>query len=160
MPCGAGAGTDEDPRGVHSRNGRRTFVRRLPDANLCAAKWFCWLKHRRSRLPERSRALRLLERLAELEKSENLKEKDALKRIARERGISKSELWRELQRERARAGSRVRSNSRPAPRLLSAAPNGRPVFRGRPMFPPRITERTSRSCRPVRIDASRRNTLR
>jgi 16S rRNA (cytidine1402-2'-O)-methyltransferase len=45
----------------------------------------------------------LLERLAELEKSESLAEKDALKRIARERGVSKSELWRELQRERARA---------------------------------------------------------
>jgi 16S rRNA (cytidine1402-2'-O)-methyltransferase len=41
-------------------------------------------------------------RLAELEKSEDLTEKDALKRIARERGVSKSELWRELQRERAR----------------------------------------------------------
>jgi 16S rRNA (cytidine1402-2'-O)-methyltransferase len=40
--------------------------------------------------------------LAELEKSEDLTEKDALKRIARERGVSKSELWRELQRERAR----------------------------------------------------------
>lgn len=44
----------------------------------------------------------LLARLAELEKSQNLSEKDALKRIARERGVSKSELWRELQRERAR----------------------------------------------------------
>ncbi|MGB9031544.1 MAG: 16S rRNA (cytidine(1402)-2'-O)-methyltransferase [Acidobacteriaceae bacterium] len=42
-------------------------------------------------------------RLAELEKSEGLTEKDALKRIARERGVSKSELWRELQRERARS---------------------------------------------------------
>jgi 16S rRNA (cytidine1402-2'-O)-methyltransferase len=42
-------------------------------------------------------------RLAELEKSEGLTEKDALKRLARERGVSKSELWRELQRERARA---------------------------------------------------------
>lgn len=41
-------------------------------------------------------------RLGELEKSEGLNEKDALKRIARERGVSKSELWRELQRERAR----------------------------------------------------------
>jgi 16S rRNA (cytidine1402-2'-O)-methyltransferase len=40
--------------------------------------------------------------LAKLEKSEDLTEKDALKRIARERGVSKSELWRELQRERAR----------------------------------------------------------
>ncbi|MGA8529698.1 MAG: 16S rRNA (cytidine(1402)-2'-O)-methyltransferase [Acidobacteriaceae bacterium] len=44
----------------------------------------------------------LLARLAELESSEQLSEKDALKRIARERGVAKSELWRELQRERAR----------------------------------------------------------
>jgi 16S rRNA (cytidine1402-2'-O)-methyltransferase len=42
------------------------------------------------------------DRVAELEKSEGLTEKDALKRMARERGVSKSELWRELQRERAR----------------------------------------------------------
>ncbi|HVT99157.1 MAG TPA: 16S rRNA (cytidine(1402)-2'-O)-methyltransferase [Acidobacteriaceae bacterium] len=41
-------------------------------------------------------------RLAELEQSEGLAEKDALKRIARERGVSKSDVWRELQRERAR----------------------------------------------------------
>jgi 16S rRNA (cytidine1402-2'-O)-methyltransferase len=44
----------------------------------------------------------LLERLGELDKAEGLTEKDALKRIARERGVSKSELWRELQRERSR----------------------------------------------------------
>jgi 16S rRNA (cytidine1402-2'-O)-methyltransferase len=44
----------------------------------------------------------LLARLAELEKADGLTEKDALKRIARERGVSKSELWRELQRQRAR----------------------------------------------------------
>jgi 16S rRNA (cytidine1402-2'-O)-methyltransferase len=37
-----------------------------------------------------------------LDKAEGLTEKDALKRIARERGVSKSELWRELQRERSR----------------------------------------------------------
>jgi 16S rRNA (cytidine1402-2'-O)-methyltransferase len=47
-------------------------------------------------------ATSLLARLAELAKSESLAEKDALKRIARERGVSKSEIWRELQRERAR----------------------------------------------------------
>ncbi len=41
-------------------------------------------------------------RLTELEKSEGLSEKEALKRLARERSVSKSELWRELQRERAR----------------------------------------------------------
>ncbi|HEX4037785.1 MAG TPA: 16S rRNA (cytidine(1402)-2'-O)-methyltransferase [Acidobacteriaceae bacterium] len=46
--------------------------------------------------------LSITERLAELAQTEPLAEKDALKRIARERGVSKSELWRELQRERAR----------------------------------------------------------
>lgn len=44
----------------------------------------------------------LRERIAELEKSEGLNEMDALKRIARERGASKSELYRELQRDRGR----------------------------------------------------------
>ncbi|MBT9332552.1 16S rRNA (cytidine(1402)-2'-O)-methyltransferase [Paracidobacterium acidisoli] len=43
----------------------------------------------------------LKERISELEKSESLSEMDALKRIARERGISKSEVYRELQRERS-----------------------------------------------------------
>jgi 16S rRNA (cytidine1402-2'-O)-methyltransferase len=47
-------------------------------------------------------ALSLRERLVELEKSEGLSEMDALKRIARERGVSKSELYRELQLERGR----------------------------------------------------------
>jgi 16S rRNA (cytidine1402-2'-O)-methyltransferase len=42
------------------------------------------------------------ERVAELQKSDGLGEMDALKRIARERGISKSEAYRELQRERSR----------------------------------------------------------
>lgn len=40
-------------------------------------------------------------RLAELIQQENLNEMDALKRIARERGISKSEAYRELQRIRS-----------------------------------------------------------
>jgi 16S rRNA (cytidine1402-2'-O)-methyltransferase len=44
----------------------------------------------------------LSQRLAELAQAEGLTEKDALKRIAKERGVAKSELWRELQRERAR----------------------------------------------------------
>jgi 16S rRNA (cytidine1402-2'-O)-methyltransferase len=44
----------------------------------------------------------LRERLVELEKAEGLSEMDALKRVARERGVSKSELYRELQRERGR----------------------------------------------------------
>lgn len=51
---------------------------------------------------QESAAASISQRLVELEKSEGLAEKDALKRIARERGVSKSELWRELQRERAR----------------------------------------------------------
>jgi 16S rRNA (cytidine1402-2'-O)-methyltransferase len=37
-----------------------------------------------------------------LMQSESLSEKDALKRIARERGIGKSEAYRELQREQSR----------------------------------------------------------
>jgi 16S rRNA (cytidine1402-2'-O)-methyltransferase len=48
-------------------------------------------------------ATTLQARIAELEQSEGLTEKDALKRIAKERGVSKSDVWRELQRERARA---------------------------------------------------------
>lgn len=46
-----------------------------------------------------AQALSLREQIAELEKSEGLNEMDALKRIARERGVSKSELYRELQRD-------------------------------------------------------------
>ncbi len=42
------------------------------------------------------------ERMTELQKTEDLDEMDALKRIARERGVSKSEVYRELQRERTR----------------------------------------------------------
>ncbi len=41
-------------------------------------------------------------RVEQLEKTEGLDERDALKRIARERGTSKSDLYRELQRERAK----------------------------------------------------------
>ncbi|HWA94890.1 MAG TPA: 16S rRNA (cytidine(1402)-2'-O)-methyltransferase [Terracidiphilus sp.] len=41
-------------------------------------------------------------RIARLHTEEGLDEKDALKRLARETGQSKSELYRELQRERAR----------------------------------------------------------
>ncbi|WP_251106417.1 16S rRNA (cytidine(1402)-2'-O)-methyltransferase [Alloacidobacterium dinghuense] len=44
----------------------------------------------------------IAERIAELQQAENLDEKDALKRIARERGLSKSDVYRELQRERAK----------------------------------------------------------
>ena len=38
-----------------------------------------------------------------LMRSESLSEKDALKRVARERGIGKSEAYRELQRDQAKA---------------------------------------------------------
>jgi 16S rRNA (cytidine1402-2'-O)-methyltransferase len=41
-------------------------------------------------------------RLAELRASESLDEKEALKRVARERGMGKSEAYRELQRERSK----------------------------------------------------------
>lgn len=46
--------------------------------------------------------LRLVDRLARLQDETGLAEKDALKRLARELGQSKSELYRELQRERAK----------------------------------------------------------
>jgi 16S rRNA (cytidine1402-2'-O)-methyltransferase len=44
----------------------------------------------------------LKERVAELQAADGLDEMAALKRVARERGISKSEAYRELQRERGR----------------------------------------------------------
>ncbi|HYK37003.1 16S rRNA (cytidine(1402)-2'-O)-methyltransferase [Alloacidobacterium sp.] len=44
----------------------------------------------------------ITERIAELQQTESLDEKDALKHIARERGLSKSDVYRELQRERAK----------------------------------------------------------
>ncbi len=42
------------------------------------------------------------QQVSELMASEGLDEKDALKRVARDRGVSKSDVYRELQRERAR----------------------------------------------------------
>lgn len=47
-------------------------------------------------------ATTISQRIAELATQEGLDEKDALKRIARERSLSKSDVYRELQRERAR----------------------------------------------------------
>jgi len=44
----------------------------------------------------------LRERLAELAKMEGLSEMDALKRVAKERGVSKSELYRQLQRQQSK----------------------------------------------------------
>ena len=46
-------------------------------------------------------SLSVAEQVAALQASEGLDEKDSLKRLARESGKSKSELYRELQRERA-----------------------------------------------------------
>lgn len=56
----------------------------------------------RSRSQNETLSRSIGERIAELREAENLDEKDALKRIARERGISKSDVYRELQRERAK----------------------------------------------------------
>jgi len=44
----------------------------------------------------------VLQQMTQLMEAEGLDEKDALKRIARERGVSKSEVYRELQRERSK----------------------------------------------------------
>jgi 16S rRNA (cytidine1402-2'-O)-methyltransferase len=44
----------------------------------------------------------LAQQLSQLMEAEGLDEKDALKRLARERGVSKSDLYRELQRERSK----------------------------------------------------------
>jgi 16S rRNA (cytidine1402-2'-O)-methyltransferase len=51
--------------------------------------------------PEKKRAS-LADEVAAVMKSENISEMDALKRVARERGIGKSEAYRELQREQKR----------------------------------------------------------
>jgi 16S rRNA (cytidine1402-2'-O)-methyltransferase len=49
-----------------------------------------------------SQSLSIAAEVTALMRSENLSEKDALKRVARERGIGKSEAYRELQREQNR----------------------------------------------------------
>ena len=54
---------------------------------------------------EFQRPLSLLAQLQQLEGTEGLSEKDALKRLARELGQGKSDLYRELQRERAKSQS-------------------------------------------------------
>ena len=51
---------------------------------------------------ENSESHSISSRLNALQKSEGLDEKEALKRVARERGIGKSDAYRELQRERAK----------------------------------------------------------
>jgi 16S rRNA (cytidine1402-2'-O)-methyltransferase len=44
----------------------------------------------------------VLQQMTQLMEAEGLDEKDALKRVARERGVSKSEVYRELHRERSK----------------------------------------------------------
>jgi 16S rRNA (cytidine1402-2'-O)-methyltransferase len=51
--------------------------------------------------PEKKKVSLAVE-VATLMKSEGISEMDALKRVARERGIGKSEAYRELQREQNR----------------------------------------------------------
>ncbi|HMD21936.1 MAG TPA: 16S rRNA (cytidine(1402)-2'-O)-methyltransferase [Alloacidobacterium sp.] len=53
-------------------------------------------------LPTDTASVSISTRVEELQKTEGLDERDALKRIARERGMSKSDIYRELQRERAK----------------------------------------------------------
>ena len=52
--------------------------------------------------PTSANAMSVAEAVRHLMKSESLDEKDALKRVARERGIGKSEIYREWQRSRSR----------------------------------------------------------
>jgi 16S rRNA (cytidine1402-2'-O)-methyltransferase len=52
--------------------------------------------------PQQTQSSSIAAEVAALIQSENLSEKDALKRVARERGIGKSEAYRELQREQSR----------------------------------------------------------
>lgn len=56
----------------------------------------------RPRAEGHERPTTLWERLDELAKTEGLDEKEALKRVARERGVSKSELYREMQRSKGK----------------------------------------------------------
>jgi 16S rRNA (cytidine1402-2'-O)-methyltransferase len=44
----------------------------------------------------------IVQQVSQLMEAEGLDEKDALKRVARERGVSKSDIYRELQRERSK----------------------------------------------------------
>ena len=52
--------------------------------------------------PLKEERLALASEVSALMKSEGISEMDALKRVARERGIGKSEAYRELQREQNR----------------------------------------------------------
>ncbi len=44
----------------------------------------------------------VMQQVSQLMEVEGLDEKDALKRVARDRGVSKSEVYRELQRQRSK----------------------------------------------------------
>jgi 16S rRNA (cytidine1402-2'-O)-methyltransferase len=48
----------------------------------------------------------IVSRMARMQSEAGIDEKEAMKRVARELGRSKSEIYRELQRERARPRSR------------------------------------------------------
>ncbi len=78
----------------------------MPPAIASAARSRCWSK----RLPGRATQGRnpaaatenIAARIARMQAEDGIDEKEALKRLARELGQSKSELYRELQRQRAR----------------------------------------------------------
>jgi len=61
--------------------------------------------------PSATAPKKIAERIAQIEAETGVDEKEALKRLARELGQSKSEVYRELQRERARSGGGRRGPS-------------------------------------------------
>ena len=52
--------------------------------------------------PQTKAGATVAQQVSEFMEAEGLDEKEALKRVARERGVSKSEVYRELQRERSK----------------------------------------------------------
>jgi 16S rRNA (cytidine1402-2'-O)-methyltransferase len=56
---------------------------------------------RRIAVPAETSTSQIGERVAELMRAEGLEQKEALKRVARERGLSKSEVYREVQRRKS-----------------------------------------------------------
>jgi len=52
--------------------------------------------------PQAKAGATVAQQVSEFMEAEGLDEKEALKRVARERGVSKSEVYRELQRERSK----------------------------------------------------------
>ena len=74
-----------------------------PGAIACAASLCCWWLRLLLRLRCCWRAAKKIgERIAQMQAADGIDEKEALKRLARELGQSKSDVYRELQRERAR----------------------------------------------------------